>query len=154
MSERIYQFDPKNDTLYLGGAKVYGYGSDTKIVVSTDEDLSTSTDGVEGEITVNIKRITKGTLTVTLKAQGDWDTFLENYFFVARDLGTYTFPVLFNSKSSNKMLATEGWLQSRPEYSSGTELADREWTICIQNSVMSPIDAVSTIADVFTNSIV
>lgn len=135
-------FDPTKDLCELGGVTVYGW-ADTKFTITPNNSRSTITEGVDGDISVNIDSRFSGTLTINLLQTSSMCGIMDAWIRQSYTSGLAIFPVTIKSESSNMTLNTLGWIQDQAEYEAGQETGTRSYVIGLRDTRMLPDNAVS-----------
>jgi hypothetical protein len=136
---QVKQFDPTKDTLNLGGVDVTGW-SDSKFTLTPNNSRSTVTEGIDGDISVNIDSRFSGTLTINLMQNSNMCRLLDSWIYsVSTSGGSPFFPVSLKSVTSNAGLGTVGWVQDQPDYETGQETGTRSYVIGVADSRLLPL---------------
>jgi hypothetical protein len=135
----VKSFNPVLDTLMLGGVQVTGF-SDSKFTLTPTNNRATTTQGIDGDISVNQDSRFSGTLTINLMQNSDMCRVLDAWIMSA-SLGNSSpfFPVSLVSVSSNTSLGTVGWVEQQPDYETGQETGTRSYVIGVADSRLRPI---------------
>lgn len=136
------QFDPTRDTLNLGGVIVTGW-ADSKFELTPNNSRSTVTEGVDGDISVNVDSRFSGTLTINLLQNSNMCRLLDGWIYAVRQGGTPFFAVALKSETSNVGLGTVGWIQDQAPYATGQETGTRSYVIGVADSRLRPSDKVA-----------
>lgn len=139
---QVKQFDPTRDTLNLGGVDVTGW-ADSKFELTPNNSRSTVTEGVDGDISVNVDSRFSGTLTINLLQNSNMCRILDAWVYQVKAGGTPFFPVSLKSETSNGGLGTVGWIQDQAPYATGQETAARTYVIGVADSRLRPLSQVS-----------
>lgn len=143
----VKSYDPKKVSLVTGGISVYGFGPDTKITISRNNMVSTITEGVDGDISVNIDNRYSGKMEIQLLHNSSMNAIYENWLKQVEVTGNPFFPVTFSDPSGSS-LSTIGWLEEQPSYDVGTETSTRTWVIGLQDARMYPNATIATVSGV------
>lgn len=135
-------FDPTKDLCELGGVSVYGW-ADTKFSITPNNSRSTVTEGVDGDIAVNVDSRFSGTLTINLMQTSSMCGVLDAWIRQSYTSGLVIFPVTIKSESSNMTLNTLGWIQDQAEYAAEQETGTRTYVIGLRDTRMLPDNPVS-----------
>jgi hypothetical protein len=131
-------FNPKEDTLEIGGITVTGY-ADSKFTLTPTNGRSTATVGVDGDISVNIDSRTVGTLTVNLMQNSTMCQFLDAHIYAVQKAGkSPLFPLSIDAPTSGVELATVGWIETQADYETGQETSTRSYVIGVADSMTLP----------------
>jgi hypothetical protein len=145
---QVKQFDPTKDNLKLGGVTVTGW-ADSKFTLTPNNSRSTVTEGVDGDISVNIDSRFSGTLTINLLQNSNMCRLLDAWVLqVSTSNGTPFFQVTLESKTSNGSLGTIGWIQDQADYETGQETATRSYVIGVADSRFKPLAGVGTVESI------
>jgi hypothetical protein len=145
---QVKSFNPVLDTLILGGVQVTGF-SDTKFTLTPTNNRATTTQGIDGDISVNQDSRFSGTLTINLLQNSDMCRILDAWILqVSIAGGTPFFPVSLASVSSNASLGTVGWVQDQAEYDVGQETGVRSYVIGVADSRLRPINGLGGIESI------
>lgn len=135
---KVRSFDPTVDTLNLGGVGVTGY-SDSKFTLTPNNSRSTVTEGIDGEISVNVDSRFAGTLTVNLMQNSSMCARIDAWIYNVKTTRIAFFPVSIQSLSSNAQLNTIGWIQDQADFSVEQETGTRSFVIGVADSRLLPI---------------
>lgn len=145
----VFTYDPDDIELIIGLVEIKGYGGDG-VTLAREANHTETEVGVKGDISAARSRNKKGTLTINLLAQSDYDKMFDEIQAVT-DL--YLFPVVMRIKSMNKQLVTLGWYETMPDLVAGAQAGTRSHVIGLQNAVPSAIEAAFNIAGTIENAI-
>ena len=149
---QVKSFNPVLDTLILGGVQVTGF-SDTKFTLTPTNNRATTTQGIDGDISVNQDSRFSGTLTINLLQNSDMCRILDAWILSA-SLGNSSpfFPVSLVSVSSNASLGTVGWVEQQADYETAQETGTRSYTIGVADSRLRPINGIQDIESIIAFS--
>lgn len=115
--------------------------------ISKEGDEITPVDSNLGDITLNIRRITRGTLSITLNALAEANILLQEYAASVRTFGAPAyFPIAIMDRSSKSGVMTLGWIQHQPDASYGETIEDREWVFGLADASTSIVAAGANVA--------
>jgi hypothetical protein len=137
--KELKAYDPSKVTLTLGGLAPTGYAPDTKIVISRANGVSTRTEGVDGDISVNLDPRTSGSLVLSLMHSSSYNDVIYAWLLYAKTEGTPFFPVYFEDPSG-QFVDTVGWFETQGDYTTAQETSTLEWTIGLQNATLRPVE--------------
>lgn len=135
---QVRSFDPTRATLELGGKTCTGY-ADSKINVTPNNSRSTVTEGIDGDISVNIDSRFAGTLSVNLMQNSTMARTLDAWILSVKTTGNPFFPVTLRDESSRVGLGTVGWIQDQADYEVAQETGTRTYVIGIADSRLKPL---------------
>ena len=116
--------------------------------ISKEGDEITPVDSNLGDVTINIRRITRGKLSITLNALSIHNKLLEEYAASVRTFGVPAyFPVAVVDRASMTGVSTMGWIEHQPDASFGETIEDREWVFGLADASTSIIAAGSQVAN-------
>ena len=131
-------FDPSKVTLTLGGMTPTGYAPDTKIVISRANGVSTRTEGVDGDLSINIDPRKSGSLVMSLMHNSSYNDVIYTWLKYVETSGVPFFPVYFEDPSG-QMVDTVGWFETQGDYTTAQETSTLEWTIGLKDATLRPI---------------
>ena len=107
------RYDSSEISLVVGTIQMAGFG-DNKVVISRNGDVSTITDGLDGEVVFSTSNKRSGTISFDLLYGTDYDLYMDNLASA-----TWQFPVVFTHLQSRKALATNGMVMTQPDIELG-----------------------------------
>ena len=129
-------FDPKAVTLTLGGQTVTGFAEGTKITLTRDNQFTTTQEGVDGDIVINLNNKTVGTLTFTLFQTATFNSTMEWWAqtYMSKT-GPFYVPVELNDPSSGAM-SSLAWLEMQGDFSIAEEDSSLTWTLKVADATL------------------
>lgn len=130
-------FDPKKVTVTIGGQTVYGYSEGSLIQVDKADNVTTTTEGVDGnDTTINVSPKRGGTATLTLQHTSPFNKYLyawaEAY---ARDPSSATVIMPFQMDDpSSVQINTICWLEQVPSLGIGAETSELQWVFRLKDA--------------------
>ena len=137
--KELKAFDPSKVTLTLGGLAPTGYAPDTKIVISRTNGVSTRTEGVDGDLSINIDPRKSGSLVMSLMHNSSYNDVIYTWLKSVETTGVPFFPVYFEDPSG-QMVDTVGWFETQGDYTTSQETSTLEWTIGLKDATLRPIE--------------
>lgn len=137
--KELKAFDPSKVTLTLGGLAPTGYAPDTKIVISRANGVSTRTEGVDGDLSINIDPRKSGSLVMSLMHNSPYNDVIYKWLKYVETSGVPFFPVYFEDPSG-QMVDTVGWFETQGDYTTAQETSTLEWTIGLKDVTLRPIE--------------
>lgn len=137
--KELKAFDPSKVTLTLGGLAPTGYAPDTKIVISRANGVSTRTEGVDGDLSINIDPRKSGSLVMSLMHNSSYNDVIYTWLKLVETTGVPFFPVYFEDPSG-QMVDTVGWFETQGDYTTAQETSTLEWTIGLKDATLRPIE--------------
>jgi len=134
----VKSFNPVLDTLLIGGIQVTGY-AESKFTITPTNNRATTTQGIDGDISVNVDSRYSGTLTVNLLQNSDTCRVLDAMILSQSITGsTPFFLVSVECPSSAMSLATTGWIEQQAEFETSQETGTRSYTLGLADTRFSP----------------
>jgi len=137
--KELKAYDPSKVTLTLGGLAPTGYAPDTKIVISRANGVSTRTEGVDGDLSINIDPRKSGSLVMSLMHSSSYNDVIYKWLKYVETSGVPFFPVYFEDPSG-QMVDTVGWFETQGDYTTAQETSTLEWTIGLKDATLRPIE--------------
>jgi len=133
-------YDPKKVICTLGLQTVTGFAPDTKLVISRSNNVSTKTEGVDGDLSINIDSRFSGTLSVSLLHNASFNKVLAAWVFQLGVTGYPFFPVEVEDPSGMS-ISTVGCVEVQTDYTTAQETGTLEWVIGLQDARLKPSQA-------------
>ena len=133
------QYDPKEVKLILGGFEPTDVAPDTMYVLNKEEDIVIPSVGVLGEVAIARNRNSLGMLTLSLKNTSPFNKTLAAVIQGSDILGGYFFPIILKAPELGLTIATNGWIQTQPDYSAGKEVGQLDWVFGLANVEWAPL---------------
>lgn len=116
----------------FGGVPIEGFGDDTMVSWSYDEDFTSDTIGVDGIVTSSKTNDLRATVTFTLKETSQsnavLDAFAKQRFRGNGSVGVTVLNII-NTLTGEALVAPNAWILSYPDGEFGREASEREWEI-------------------------
>lgn len=137
MATFIKAFDPTKVPVTIGLETVTGFAPDTKVVISRNNSVSTVTEGVDGDISVNLDSRFSGKATISLLNNSPFVSLITAWVASTQATG---FPFLpFEMKDpSGQSITTVCWVEEQPDYTISQETGTQDWVFGIQDSRLLP----------------
>ena len=145
----LASFDPKKVILTLGLQTVTGFAPDTKLTVSRSNNVSTKTEGVDGDLSINIDSRFSGNLSVNLLHNAEFNKVLAAWVYQLDATGYPFFPVEMEDPSG-MAISTVGWIEVQPDYGVAQETGTLEWVIGLQDARLKPSQAAARVTSAAT----
>lgn len=130
----LKSFDPTRCKVIIALNEVIGYAPDTKFTVAPTNSRKTVTEGVDGDISVNVDSRYSGTLTINLLQNATFNKFMQD-LALGGNLATFPFfPVTIVDPTSDYFLNTIGWIQEQPEHGVAQETSTKSWVIGLKDT--------------------
>jgi hypothetical protein len=126
----VKTYDFKSVAVIFGGRLLTGFAEGDAVTVEHDEDMYTTTNGADGEVTRSRSNNNMGTITLRFMQTADANDILNG--FVQADLNSNSGiqPILIKDNSGRSLHAAEkAWIQKQPAAGYGAEASEREWVI-------------------------
>lgn len=136
--KELKAFDPSKVTLTLGGLAPTGYAPDTKIVISRANGVSSRTEGLDGDLSINIDPRKSGSLVMSLMHNSSYNDIIYAWLKSVEVTGIPFFPVYFEDPSG-QMVDTVGWFETQGDYTTAQETSTLEWTLGLKDATLRPI---------------
>jgi hypothetical protein len=137
----IKAYDPKKVSLSIGGVNPTGYAPDTKIVFSRANPVSTTTVGVDGDISVNEDNRKNGTMTISLLHNSSFNDVITSWL-LTKPTGYPFLPFEFNDPSGSAT-TSRCWVETQPDYSVGQETGTLDWVFGVEDATLKPNQTVA-----------
>lgn len=144
MSRELKSYDPTKVKLILGAIEPTGLAPDTKYVVSRTNSLATPTEGVDGDVSVNIDPRKTGTLTLSLMHTSSTNDLIYAWLKTVETSGNPFFNLLLVDPSGQK-IDTAAWFQTQGDYTTAQETSTIEWTIGLFDATLRPYNTGGTL---------
>lgn len=119
----VATYDAKDTTVIIDGTYITGFGEDM-ITAEKEEDLFTPSVGAQGDVVKSITNNNLGTVAVTVQRTSPSKAFL-----MGLAKRTEPFPIwVINKKLGERVGGTMANLLTCPEFTSGAEAEDMEFT--------------------------
>ncbi len=138
-------FDPKKVICTLGLQTVTGFAPDTKLVISRSNNVTTKTEGVDGDLSINIDSRFSGTLSISLLHNASFNKVLSAWVFQLGVTGIPFFPVEVEDPSGLN-ISTVGWIEVQPDYTVAQETGTLEWVIGLQDARLLPSQSAARVS--------
>lgn len=119
-------YDPQAVVLTVDKLPVVGFQEGDAITVERNEDFSSETVGIKGEVSRAINRNATGTLTVTLQHNSPSVAQFEK--MMHEDYPPVVTIECFDPSSAEKFSASQAWLKTDASHAYGDEVGSREYT--------------------------
>ena len=139
MSE-VLTYDPSKVTLTIGGTTVTGFATDTKITISRTNGIAGRTEGVDGDLSINIDPRTSGTLVFSLLHNAAFNDLVYAWLEVVRTSGNPVAPLYFEDPSG-QYVDTVCWFETQGDYTMSQETSNLDWTLGIADATLRPVDS-------------
>lgn len=144
MSQMIKAYDPKKVSCVIGLQPVTGFAPDTKITISRTNPVSTVTNGIDGDISVNLDNRYTGTATISLLHNSPFNEVLSAWVLGLEASGYPFLPFEMNDPSG-LAVATVCWIETQPDYAVAQETGTMEWVFGLADARLSPNQDVARI---------
>lgn len=131
----LMAYDPSEITLLLGGWEPWGFASDTKIVISKNNDIINPYAGTDGDVSLALSRNRLGTLTLSLQRTSPANEVLAGYVQAMYSTRQVAFSVYLEDPRGY-YLTTIGWIQSQPDDTMGDTIQENQWVIGLQDATL------------------
>jgi hypothetical protein len=146
-------YDPKQVTLTIGGQTVTGFAEGSKVTITKTDGLTSTTRGMDGDISIDIINMVDGTATFTLLHNTSFNDTMRDWAYSYRSKTTRIpyVPFEMNDPSGGK-ISTVAWLETQPDYDVGQATGEQAWTVHLQDAVvkntrgLSRLDAASKLS--------
>lgn len=118
-------YDPQAVVLTVDKLPVVGFQEGDAITVERNEDFSSETVGIKGEVSRAINRNATGTLTVTLQHNSPSVAQFEQ--MMHSDYPPVVTIECFDPASAEKFSASQAWLKTDASHTFGDEVGSREY---------------------------
>ena len=135
----LQSFDPTRASVSIAALNVTGWAPDTKFEITPTNSRKTVTEGVDGDISVNIDSRYSGTLTINLLQNASFNRVLTTLSLGTDQANFPFFPVAISDPTSGYSLITQGWIQDEPAHSVAQETGTKTWTIGLQDTRGLPL---------------
>lgn len=122
-------YDSLNVNVNVNGRLVTGFGEDTMISCSRNEDRMIPYSGVKGDYAASINNNKSGTIQITLSMSSPMNAYLQDLA-----VNKQFFPVSIydvNDETAMRAGGNDCMIQTEPANERGGELVDRTWTIFV-----------------------
>lgn len=133
----LQAYDPAKVLVFIGGQRVSGFATDTKVVVARNNDNIMPHVGVDGEVSVAQSRDNSGVVTISLQNTAKWNGYLAQWQRQANVTGLVYLPIQIEG-SQGLSLNTVGWIQKQPDLTYGSEVGQMDWEIGVLDAWLSP----------------
>mgnify|MGYP003644944799 CR=1 FL=1 len=145
--KEVKAFDPSKVKLLLGGLEPTGYAPDTKIVISRMNGVSSRTEGVDGDISVNIDPRDSGSLVLSLMHTSTYNDIVYAWLRSVKLTGVPFFPVYFEDPSG-QVVDTVGWFETQGDYTTAQETSTLEWTLGLKDATLRPVSTLGVLGTI------
>jgi hypothetical protein len=126
----VYQYDPNQVSVILGGQAISGYADGTFIKVERNEQAWNLKVGVDGEGARAKNNNTSGKITITLMQSSASNDVLSGFALADESSGAGTFPALvLDHNGTSKITALTMWVQKFANLEDAKEITMREWVL-------------------------
>lgn len=147
MTQTIKAYDPKKVSLSIGLQTPTGYAPDTKIAISRTNSVSTTTTGVDNDISVNIDSRYVGTATISLMHNSSFNDVLNDWIASLEVTGYPFLPFEMNDPSGSS-ISTVCWVETQPDYSVAQETGTMDWVFGLADARLLPNQAAARLSAV------
>lgn len=131
-------YDPKRVVQTLGGATITGFVEGSKVTVSKADPLTSTTRGIDGDMSININNMSDGTVSFTLMHNHPFNRTMMAWANAYRQkTGLYYLPYELNDPSGVG-LTTLVWLETIPDYTAAQETGELTWVLHAQDAMIQP----------------
>ena len=145
MTQTIKTYDPKKVSCAIGLQNPTGYAPDTKIVINRTNPVSTTTVGVDGDISVNIDNRYTGTATISLMHISPFNDVLNSWVASIEQTGYPFLPFEMNDPSGSA-ISTVCWVETVPDYSVAQETGEMSWVFGLADARLLPNQATARLS--------
>lgn len=130
-------YDPKQVTLTIGGQTVTGFAEGSKLTITKTDGITSTTRGMDGDLSIDIINMADGTCTFTLLHNTSFNKTMRDWAYSYRSNSTRIpyVPFEMNDPSGGK-LATQCWLETQPDYDVAQATGEQAWTVHLQDAVL------------------
>lgn len=143
----IKAYDPKKVTCAIGGQNPTGVAPDTKFLVTRTNAVSTTTEGIDSDISVNIDSRFSGTFTLSLLHNSSFNDLLTSWVYSLDTTGYPFLPFEMNDPSGSA-ISTVCWVETQPDYSVGQETGTLDWVFGLADCRLLPNQTTARISSV------
>lgn len=133
----IKAYDPKKATAVIGGQTPTGLAPDTKYLVSRTNAISTVTEGIDGDISINIDSRFSGTFTLSLLHNSPFNDVISSWVYALDSTGYPFLPFELNDPSGSS-ISTVCWVETQPDYSVAQETGTLDWVFGLADCRLLP----------------
>lgn len=131
-------YDPQRVTQTLGGVTVTGFVEGSKVTVSKADGVTSTTRGIENDLSININNMKDGTVSFSLLHNHPFNRTMMTWAnCYQQKTGPYYLPYNLNDPSG-VALTTIAWLETMPDYTAGMETGELTWTLHVQDANIQP----------------
>lgn len=123
-------YDPKAVTVVVGGKLIDGFGADTFVTVTRDDDDWQKMIGVDGTGARAKTNNTAGSISITLLHTSPANSLLMALVTADQQSATGAVPVLIrDTNGSTLCFAASAWVKKMPDVSFQKNVNERTWTL-------------------------
>lgn len=147
MSQMIKAYDPKKVSCSIGLQPVTGFAPDTKITIARTNNVTTVTNGIDGDISVNIDNRYTGTATISLLHNSPFNDLLTSWV-LSLEATSYPFLPFEMNDPSGQAISTICWIEVQPDYAVAQETGSLEWVLGLADARLAPNQDVARLSAV------
>jgi len=134
----VKEFDPKRCTLAIGGKIVSGFPEGSKFSLTQDTGFTTTQEGTDGDVVINVNNKTVGTFTFNLFQTASFNDIMYTWALAYRNkTGPYRVPFEFNDPSG-AACTSECWLEMQGDYGVAEQDSSMTWTLKVLDATLKP----------------